>query len=346
MSTACHFCNYYVYSYKLARKKYFKHTKGCITMYDITSLGELLIDFTHYGISDNNQILFEQNPGGAPVNVLATASKFHLNTAFIGKVGSDIQGLFLKSVLEELHIHTEGLILDDSVFTTLAFVSLDSTGERTFSFARKPGADLMLRKEEVNISIIENSKIFHIGSLSLTSNPSREATFHALETAKQSGSLISYDPNYRAALWENRSVAIKHMKSVLPYVDLIKISDSELDILTPYSKPEKAASYLIEQGISLVAITLGEKGSYIQTKKQHVYAEGYQSDVVDTTGAGDSFWGAFLYSIINAKKDLSSLTSKELYSFARFSNATSSLCIKKRGAIPALPSLNDVMQLF
>ena len=315
-------------------------------MYDITALGELLIDFTPFGTSDNGQKLFEQNPGGAPVNVLATAGNLGLKTAFIGKVGSDMHGLFLKNILEKRKIETSGLLVDDQYFTTLAFVDLNESGERTFSFCRKNGADTMLTKEEVKVSLIENSRLFHVGSLSLTSDPAKTATLFALEKAIASKCIISYDPNYRASLWENETVAIKEMKSLIPFCNIMKISDEETNLLTPHKDIEAAATYLNEQGVEIVVVTLGGKGSYIKTKEGGIYASGFHTTVVDTTGAGDAFFGSFLFKILNSNQTFTDLTLKTLQDFALFANACASLCIEKRGSVPAIPSYDDIEKRY
>ena len=236
-------------------------------MYDITALGELLIDFTPCGMSEAGMKIFEQNPGGAPANVLAAAGNFGAKTAFIGKVGKDMHGEFLKETLKKYNIETKGLIMDEKVFTTLAFVSLNKKGERTFSFARKPGADTCLTKEEVNLELIKECKIFHFGSLSLTDNPSKEALLYALEKAREMNKIISYDPNYRPLLWKNKDTAVKEMRAVIKYADIMKISDEETELLTGCKEPEKAASKLIEQGVSLVFVTLGSEGFFFKNKR-------------------------------------------------------------------------------
>ena len=189
---------------------------------DIVALGELLIDFTEAGFSANGQKLFEQNPGGAPANLLTVASHFGFQTAFIGKIGKDMQGEFLKKSLQSEQIDTRALVEDENYFTTLAFVELDKNGERKFSFARKPGADTQLRKDELDRELLQHCKIFHFGSLSLTEEPSRSATLEALKEAKRHGALISYDPNYRARLWENEKTAVASMQSVIPVVDVVE----------------------------------------------------------------------------------------------------------------------------
>ena len=229
-------------------------------MYDVTALGEVLIDFTPCGTSQGGQALFEQNPGGAPANVLAALCNLGFQTAFIGKVGDDMHGALLKDTLDKAGIDTTGLIVDDSVFTTLAFVSLQN-GERNFSFARKPGADTQLRPEEVKEEIVKNTKIFHCGSLSLTDEPARSATFHAVKMAKEAGALISYDPNYRAPLWNSVEEAKEQMRSMIPYADIMKISDEETALLTDYSDPKEAAQALLDQGVACVVVTLGKDGA-------------------------------------------------------------------------------------
>lgn len=311
-------------------------------MFDVTALGEILIDFTPCGKSEAGQRIFEQNPGGAPANVLAALSKYEKKTAFIGKVGKDMHGAYLKSVLEENRICTEGLVEDDTVFTTLAFVALSDTGERSFSFARKPGADTCLRIEELREEMIRESRIFHIGSLSLTTEPARSTTFRALELAKESGCIISYDPNYRASLWDNEEAAIEGMRSVLPFVNIMKLSDEETALLTGVSEPEEAAKRLLAQGVSVVAVTLGADGAYVCTKDGGVTVKGYTAELVDTTGAGDSFWGGFLSQLLDSEKQLEELTLEDVVAFAGFGNAVASLCVEKRGAIPAMPNVEEV----
>lgn len=313
-------------------------------MYDVTALGEVLIDFTPSGKSAAGQNLFEQNPGGAPANVLAALNRCGMKTAFIGKVGNDMHGLFLKKTMDDAGIDTNGLVVDADTFTTLAFVALNGAGERSFSFARKPGADTMLRKEEVNTEILDQSSVFHVGSLSLTDEPCRSATFFALEYAKEHGSIISYDPNYRAPLWDSKDAAIEGMKSVLPYVDVMKMSDEETELLTGVVDPAKAAALLVEGGIPLVAVTLGADGAYVCTKDGGQVVSGFKSKVVDTTGAGDSFWGGFLYMLVSSGKKPADVTLEEAVEFARFANAVASLCVEKRGGIPGMPSLEEVKE--
>ncbi len=312
-------------------------------MYDITALGELLIDFTPCGISEAGMKIFEQNPGGAPANVLVAAGNFGAKTAFIGKVGKDMHGEFLKETLKKYNIETKGLIMDEKVFTTLAFVSLNEKGERTFSFARKPGADTCLTKEEVNLELIKECKIFHFGSLSLTDNPSKEALLYALEKAREMNKIISYDPNYRPLLWKNKDTAVKEMRAIIKYADIMKISDEETELLTGYKEPEKAASKLIEQGISLVFVTLGSEGSFLKTKDFQITVKSKKCNVVDTTGAGDAFWGAILYKLAERENSVFQISEKEGTEYLKFANTAAGICVEKRGAIPAMASLEELL---
>lgn len=312
--------------------------------FDIVALGEILIDFTFQGFNNDGQRLFAQNAGGAPANVLVAVQKLGGKTAFIGKVGNDMHGTFLKSVLEKEKVNTNGLIISDEFFTTLAFVSLAENGERFFSFARKPGADTQITKEEINTDLIKQTKVFHIGSLSLTDEPARSATLFAVDFAKKNGCIISYDPNYRASLWKNEELAKEQMKSLIPFVDIIKISDEETELLTGFSNVTKAAKYLFDCGIKIVLVTLGEKGVYVFSKFGGNFVPTFSSKVVDTTGAGDSFFGGFLYQFINENNDIDNTSLDKLSKYAKFGNSVASLCIEKKGAIPAMPALKDVLE--
>ena len=311
-------------------------------MFDIVALGEVLIDFTQSGVSESGMRLFEQNPGGAPANMLTASTRLGMKTAFIGKVGTDMHGTFLKEVLEEQHICTKGMVFDENFFTTLAFVELSETGERKFSFARKPGADTKLRLEEIDKKLLEQTKVFHFGSLSLTDEPCRTATMEAVKYAKEQGAIISYDPNYRELLWESKEQAIEQMRRPIPYVNVLKISDEETELMTGESDPIKASERLVEQGISIVVVTLGEKGALVRTKEGYSIIPGFVSKVVDTTGAGDSFWGGFISRIVASGKEINSLTLVELETMIRFANAVAGICVTRRGAIPAMPSLEEV----
>ena len=314
------------------------------SLYDITTFGEILIDFTWQGVNEEGQALFAQNPGGAPANVAVAAAKLGAHTAFIGKAGQDMHGAFLKSVLEKEQVETAGMILDEHYFTTLAFVSVAENGERSFSFARKPGADTQIEKEEIDIDILDKTNIFHVGSLSLTDQPARDTTHDAIRRAKENGSIISYDPNYRASLWKNEEAAKKQMRSLIPYVDVMKISDEETELLTGEKDPEKAAEVLLQKGVKIVVVTLGSKGAYLSCKKGNAKIPGFICKAVDTNGAGDSFWGGFLYCISKSGKRPEQFTMEELKEYVRFGNAVASLCVEKKGAIPAMPSLAQVAE--
>lgn len=312
-------------------------------MYDVAALGEVLIDFTPCGVSEGGRALFEQNPGGAPANVLAALEKLGQKTAFIGKVGDDMHGQLLRDTLKECGVDVRGLVVDADYFTTLAFVALKD-GERSFSFARKPGADTQIRKEEVNAEILRDTKIFHCGSLSLTDEPARSATFYALKTARDAGALISYDPNYRALLWRNREEAVENMRSVIPYADIMKISDEETALLTEHEDPDEAADDLLSQGVACVVVTLGSRGALMKTKNFRVQEKGKDRKTVDTTGAGDAFWGGILsrFAYYNVKPQ--ELQEEQGREFVRFANAVAGLCVEKRGGIPAMPPLAAVLK--
>lgn len=310
--------------------------------YDISAFGEILIDFTYVGKSANGQKLFAQNPGGAPANVLVCAQKLGSNTAFLGKAGEDMHGRFLKETVENEGVNTEGFILDDKYFTTLAFVDLNEFGERTFSFGRKPGADTQMTNIELNLEVVLQSKVFHFGSLSLTHEPSRTATLYGMEMAREHGVIISYDPNYRASLWSDVDTAKKQMQRIVP--DVMKISDEETLLLTSYEGYENAAKELFEKGVKVVVVTIGSEGAYVYNKEGGKHIRGFKSQVVDTTGAGDAFWGGFLHKIAMSDKSLEDISLKEIGEYARFANAVASLCVEGNGAIPAMPEMNQVLK--
>ncbi|MHB1394841.1 MAG: carbohydrate kinase family protein [Clostridia bacterium] len=315
-------------------------------MFDLVTLGELLVDFTESGISENNQRLFEQNPGGAVANVACAASRLGIKTAFIGKVGNDMHGAFLASTLQSVGVNTDNLIISDEVFTTLAFVALSKSGERAFVFARKPGADTCLKVEEINEKLLSECRILHVGSLSMTDEPAREATLHAVKTAKNKGAVISYDPNYRPMLWKSKSDAMLHMRSILQYADLVKISDEETVMLTDFEDPQQALQYLLSKGAKIAVVTLGDRGAMLGFNGEYVKVSTFNSfEVVDTTGAGDAFWGAFLSRILKGVP-INALNIDTLTEYLRFSNAAAALCITKRGAIPAMPTEEEVWSLI
>ncbi len=309
---------------------------------DIVALGELLVDFTQAGKSESGMRLFEQNPGGAPANLLTAASHMGYRTALIGKVGKDMHGSFLKRTLQEEGICADYVIEDRDYFTTLAFVAIDEKGERRFSFSRKPGADTQLKASELDRELLKSCKIFHFGSLSLTSEPSRSATREAVRLAKEAGALISYDPNYRKSLWDDPVQAIGRMKSPIKDVDVMKVSDEECLLLTGAEDYQKGAEELLAMGPKLIAVTLGGEGVFILTGTGKGQVPAFPSQVVDTTGAGDSFWGGFLSQLLRREKKVEAMDWSELLECARYGNARAGLCVRKRGGIPAIPGKEDV----
>jgi len=312
-------------------------------MFDIVSLGELLIDFTESGISPAGQRLFEQNAGGAVANLVAAASQCGAKTALLAKVGTDMHGCFLKQALVDFGVDVSGVIEADDVFTTLAFVALAANGERTFSFARKPGADTCYRADELPRDVLQSTRIFHTGSLSLTAEPVRSATYEAIDIARRAGAVITYDPNYRASLWNGKDEAVQFMRSLIATADIMKISDEELPLLTGETEPEAATDVLADQGVRIIAVTLGKDGAYVRVGKDGCYVPGFIAKTADTTGAGDAFFGGFLSRFIASGKLLKEVSLDDGADFARFGNATASLCVERRGGIPAMPKLADVL---
>lgn len=315
-------------------------------MFSVSALGELLIDFTDAGTSAGGQKLFERNAGGAPANVLVALQRLGHDTAFLGKVGRDMHGEFLRATLEANGIDVTGLVSDPDAFTTLAFVTLSEDGEREFSFARKPGADTRLTPDELARDVIADSRVFHVGSLSLTDEPARSATLAALECARAAGCAISYDPNYRANLWPSAEAAAEQMRAVVPQVDLMKLSDEECELLTGERDPTAAAAALLARGPRVVAVTLGSGGAYVACADGGREVPGFPAEAVDATGAGDSFWGGFLAGFCESGKPADEVTAEDAAGFARLGNAVASLCVRRRGAIPAMPSRAEVEALL
>lgn len=312
--------------------------------YSIVALGELLIDFTELGFSSAGMRIYEQNPGGAPANVLCLAARQGLNTAFIGKVGNDTHGRFLRSVLEREGVCTEGLVVSDDVYTTLAFVSLDESGEREFSFSRDPGADTCLKSNELNEDILSNCRVFHFGSLSLTDEPARSSVFAALSLVSKAGAIISYDPNYRADLWKDAETAVEIMKKPLPLVDVVKVSIDEALLITGERAAERAASVLLSMGPKLVVVTAGPKNVIYAHALGLGSVQSFEVEqIIDTTGAGDAFWGTFL-SRLSVCSSLEAFMT-DIEEHIGFANAAAALCIGKRGAIPAMPYKEEI-ELF
>ncbi len=312
-------------------------------MFDVTALGELLIDFTSHGISENGNPLFERNPGGAPANVLAALSRLGADTAFIGKVGNDQFGSFLRECLLRNQIDTTGLKVSDKVNTTLAFVHLTEAGDRSFSFYRNPGADLMLEPSEIPEDLIAGSGVFHFGSLSLTDEPARSATLKALNIARDNGVIISYDPNLRPLLWKSLSDAEREIRRGLEYADVLKISEEELLFITKESDLEKGSRVLSDMGVGLMFVTLGPKGTFFRHGSDTGRLDTYDVKVIDTTGAGDAFLGGVLFMLKGKKRgELAMLGKDEIERMTDFANAVGALTTTKKGAIPAVPAMEEV----
>lgn len=309
-------------------------------MKDITAIGEILIDLTQTGVSETGVPLFAANPGGAPANVAVSASRLGASTAFIGKTGDDGFGAYLRSVLEKDHVDCSGLRTGEQA-TTMAIVSVDSTGERSFRFVR--GADCQLPPQEVDESVIRDSKFLHFGSVSLSGGAARNGTIFAARSARQAGILVSYDPNYRPALWRDESEAIEWMRIPLPLVDIIKLSEEELPLLTGSDSLEEGSRLLAEQGISLVFVTLGGAGSFCRWQNECFTVPGVSVKVADTNGAGDTFLGAVLSRLcLRGEKPLEGLTRAELENILTFANRAASLTCSRSGAIPAMPTLAEL----
>lgn len=318
-----------------------------MAMYDVIALGELLIDFAPNGVNDAGYPILSANPGGAPGNFLAALTKYGRNVAMIGKVGDDAFGHLLVKTLKGAGVDTRGIRIDHNVFTTLAFVSLDESGNRDFSFARKPGADTCLRPDELNYDIIANARVFHFGTLSLTDEPAASATKAAIETAKRHGLLISLDPNLRKPLWKKEEDARAIIEWSLHQADIVKISDEEIAWLWDIDPEEGAKKLLLEYGVSLVYATLGPKGCYAATRNVSVSATCPPGiHVVDTTGAGDIFGGAAMNCFLQYNKAPSELTEAELTRIVRFATTAASLSTQKHGGITSVPEMSEVLSIM
>ena len=311
-------------------------------IFDVTALGELLIDFTENGTSSQSNTLFEANPGGAPCNVLSMLTKLGKKTAFIGKVGNDQFGVRLKSALEEVGIDTRNLVMDEKIHTTLAFVHTFADGDRDFSFYRNPGADMMLTKDEVQKDLISASRIFHFGTLSSTHPGVREATRSALDHAKKEGLLISFDPNLREPLWDSLEDARREIAYGMNYCDILKISDNEMEFMTGTTDYTAGVAKLRETySIPLILVTLGKEGSRAYYKDCMVEAAPFlQENTIETTGAGDTFCASILNYIL--EHGLNSLSAEQLKEMLTFANAAASLITTRKGALRVMPSKKEV----
>ncbi len=311
--------------------------------YDVVALGELLIDFTENGKSDQGNPIFEANPGGAPCNVLAMLRKLDKICAFVGKVGNDMFGHQLKAVAEAAGIDMSALRMDKDVRTTLAFVKTDEHGDRDFSFYRNPGADMKLTEEELPLDMIRDAKIFHFGTLSMTHEAVRQATRAAVLAAKEAGAIISFDPNLRPPLWDSLNEAKTQMLWGLSQADVVKIADNEIEFLTGTADYEKGATILRERfpNIRILNVTAGANGSYAFHEDRKMFVPSFLlGGTIETTGAGDTFCASVLNFVL--EHGLTGLTKDDLRAMLRFANAAAYLVTTRKGAIRSMPEREQV----
>ena len=313
-------------------------------MYDVIALGELLIDFASKSVDAAGYPTMAANPGGAPGNFLAALNAYGKKTAFLGKVGDDAFGHLLLGTMNQAGIETKGIVVDPTVFTTLAFVTFDETGDRSFSFARKPGADTQLTWEEVDKTMIDDAKVFHFGTLSLTGEPARTTTQKAVAYAKEKGKLITCDPNLRKPLWATMEEAKEQILWSLQQADVVKISDDEVDFLWGCTPEEGADKLLKEYGVSLAMVTLGPKGCYLKTANAVCTAPGPKVSPIDTTGAGDIFGGSAVSRLLDLGKDIADLTEEDLAFIGRFATTAASLSTEFIGGIPSIQDKEVVLE--
>ncbi|MBQ8200615.1 MAG: carbohydrate kinase [Clostridia bacterium] len=313
--------------------------------YDVTALGELLIDFTSCGVSGRGNPLMEANPGGAPCNVLAMLARLGRSTAFIGKVGRDSFGDQLQAALKEAGIHTEGLQRDADVPTTLAFVHTGEGGERSFTFYRRPGADMMLHPEETPQGVIAASRVLHFGSLSMTDEPCRSATKTAVAAAEEAGVLRSFDPNLRPALWHSMEDARAQISWALAHCDVLKVADNELAFLSGTENEDGGLAWLRKNTTArLILLTKGAAGSRALMDDKDVAEPAFSVVPVDTTGAGDTFCACALHHVL--EKGLGMLNEAGLRRMLRFANAAAALVTTRWGALRSMPSPQEIDSLL
>lgn len=313
--------------------------------YDVIAMGELLIDFTTNGKSEQENDLFEACPGGAPCNVLAMLSKCGKKTSFLGKVGNDMFGTLLRDTLVKADIDTSHLYIDENTNTTLAFVTTLDDGDREFSFYRNPGADMMLHEEEVEEEYLKDTKIFHFGTLSMTHEGVRKATQKALRIAKEKGLLITFDPNLRPLLWESLQNAKEQMEYGFRYCDVLKISDNEIQFVTGKEDYDEGINVLQDKyNIPLILLTLGKDGSRAYYKGRRIEATGYKVNTIETTGAGDTFCGmSIAYLLDHGIENLSDGQLKEMLTRA---NAAAAIITTRKGVIRSMPEIQEIDKLI
>lgn len=314
--------------------------------YDVTALGELLIDFTENGESGQGNPLFEANPGGAPCNVLAMLTKLGHKTAFIGKVGDDFFGKQLKEAIEEVGIDSKGLCMDKEIHTTLAMVHTYPDGDRDFSFYRNPGADMMLKESEVKEELIKESKLFHFGTLSMTHEEVRKATKKAIQIAEEAGNIISFDPNLREPLWNSLDEAKEQILYGLSHCHILKISDNEIQWLTGLEDYTDGVKWILERyQIPLILVSMGKEGSRAYYGGKMVEVKPFiQKNTIETTGAGDTFCGCVLHYI--CEHGLDNLTEENLFEMLQFANAAASIITTRKGALRVMPEEKEIAGLL
>lgn len=313
--------------------------------YDVIAMGELLVDFTMNGQSEQGNNLFEACPGGAPCNVLAMLNKLGKKTAFLGKVGNDQFGTLLRNTLDDAGIETTHLLTDENVNTTLAFVHTFPDGDREFSFYRNPGADMMLNENDVDPAFIGQTRLFHFGTLSMTHDGVRAATKKAVTAAKESGALISFDPNLRPPLWSSLELAKEQMEYGCSQCDVLKISDNEIQFLSGKEDYDEGIRFLQETyQIPLILLTMGKDGSRAYYKDMRVERGGVPCKTIETTGAGDTFCGSALNYVL--EHDFNDLTEEQLGEMLTFANAAAAIVTTKKGAIRAMPEKEEVLRLL
>lgn len=313
--------------------------------YDVIALGELLIDFTINGQSEQGNNMFEACPGGAPCNVLALLNKMGKKTAFLGKVGRDQFGTLLRDTITEAGIDASHLMIDDKVNTTLAFVHTFPDGDREFSFYRNPGADMMLTENEVDPAFIAQTKIFHFGTLSMTHDGVRAATKKAVQAAKDAGCLVSFDPNLRPPLWSSLDLAKEQMEYGFGVCDILKISDNEIQFVSGKEDYDEGIAYLQEKyHIPMILLTMGKDGSRAYYKGMRVERPGFSVKAIETTGAGDTFCGSSLNYVV--EHGFEDLTEEQLGELLTFANAAAAIVTTKKGAIRSMPERKEVEALI
>lgn len=309
-------------------------------MYDVVALGELLIDFTTIRADSDGYPTMAAHPGGAPANFLAAIAKFGGKAAMLGKVGTDTFGKLLTSTLREVGIETKGIVASDDFFTTLAFVTLDANGDREFAFARKPGADTQLCFDELELSLLDETRVFHFGTLSLTGEPSRTTTYRAVEYAREHGKLITFDPNLRKPLWRELDEAKQQMLWGLAHADVVKISDEEVEFLFGLGVQE-GTQYILEHfPVKLVFVTCGPDGCWFQNKNASGHVDSLRNiQVVDTTGAGDIFGGSAVWKLLQTGKAPEVLDEAALREIVSFACTAAGLSTTKPGGISSVPDM-------